>query len=151
MIDFTDYWTQHNLSVIMIPIGVIAAMVAFLMGNWWLWDLKCFRTIIGEYVWCGIAILSTVVTIAAIVMTFVLRTPTLGKQLGEVYGVQVAQASDDGCGRTLNRPDLLKPDNLICEVHYFQDGKPQTGQLVIQGNKVGLTDSQGAYLKEVGR
>lgn len=38
-----------------------------------------------------------------------------------------------------------------CNVNYFKDDQPSSGKLIIQGNKVGLTDPQGNYLKETGQ
>ena len=147
MIDFTDYWAYCNHVISMYFRGSALAGIAMALGISLLLGMFDFSLRIKDCVRKSLGIIFLTGGVAGLVLVYALNPSTyLDDRINTVYGIQLAQAEDGACGNLhkLTR----KPDNLICEVNYFKDNKPSSGKLIIQGNKVGLTDPQGNYLKK---
>lgn len=149
MIDFTEYWTLFNHVRLVSDLCWAAVLLGLLLGLYFVTGMFCFCAQSTYRILKSLAIVLFAVGLTGGLICGWMVRPALDDRINTVYGIRLAQAEDGECGNLhkLTR----KPDNLICEVNYFKDNKPSSGKLIIQGNKVGLTDSQGAYLKETGR
>ena len=147
MIDFTEYWTLFNGVMLVSGLCWVAVWLGILLGMSLVLDMFHVCSQITYRILKALTFLLLAGGLTGGLICGWMVRPTLDDRINTVYGIRLAQAEDGACGNLhkLTR----KPDNLICNVNYFKDGQPSSGKLIIQDNRIGLTDPQGNYLKEV--